>query len=352
MSVTNPMSWTSLTDVASTLGAYLKAVVVSNFISPAGAFAATSLFAAFVIAAAYLLARRRPGSRPIPLAVLLRALIPHRWWRTPSARADLWLGGFNIFLFGILFGWAVISGQVISQALSSQLAGIFGAPSLAPVPDWMTMAIVTLVLFLGYELGYWIDHYLVHRVPFLWEFHKVHHSAETLSPLTNARMHPVDTVIFYNIAAVVTGLFGGIAYYFLGRRVPEATIFSANAIAFVFGYLTNHLQHSHMWIPFTGVWGRLLISPAHHQIHHSTNPIHFDKNLGSSLAIFDWLFGTLHVPARERERLNFGIEPQTVSPHSVEGALIHPVREALAQVVSSSTSAPKSTALPGQGASR
>lgn len=261
---------------------------------------------------------------------LVRALVPNRWLDTASGRADLGLAAFNLFLFGAMFGWAVISGQVVSSGVARALAAIFGTIEPLLVPEAAAVAIMTVVLFLAYELAYWLDHYLAHRIPFLWEFHKVHHSAETLSPLTNARVHPVDTIVYYNITAVVMGIVGGLAYWLLGRSVPAYTLWSTNAIAFLFGYTTAHLHHSDMWIAFTGWWGRLLISPAHHQIHHSTNPIHFDKNLGGSLAIFDWMFGTLHVPAAKREHLTFGIEPQAVSPHSLEGVTIAPFRNAAA----------------------
>ena len=98
----------------------------------------------------------------------------------------------------------------------------------------------------------------------------------------------------------------------------------------MFAFLFLQLHHAQVWIPFTGWLGRILISPAHHQIHHSTNPIHHNKNMGSCLAIFDWLFGTLHIPARQRERLTFGVTADAgevrVDPHSLEGALLAPFR--------------------------
>ncbi|MDX2158625.1 MAG: sterol desaturase family protein [Hyphomicrobiaceae bacterium] len=343
------MSWSTPVEIAEAIAGYLAAVVSRAFIAPTGAFAATSLLTAFLIATAFLLLRRRSG-RAVRPAVLLRALLPRRWWRTASARADIGLAAFNIFLFGLLLGWAVLSGQAISRGLGAGLSTMLGAPEPVPLPEWLAMTVVTIALFLAYELGYWIDHYLAHRIPFLWEFHKVHHAAETLSPLTNARVHPVDTIVFYNITAIVMGLVGGLTYWLLGRKVPEITLLGINAIAFLFGYLTNHLQHSHMWIPFTGWLGRLLVSPAHHQIHHSTNPIHFDKNLGSSLAVFDWVFGTLHIPSRDRERLTFGIEPQAVSPHTVQGAMVQPFRNALATVLPADrTPTSRGTALPTSG---
>ncbi len=69
----------------------------------------------------------------------------------------------------------------------------------------------------------------------------------------------------------------------------------------------GHLRHSHLWITFQGVAGKLFQSPAHHQVHHSTDPRHFDKNLGFALAVWDWAFGTLHVPSRQREVSEYGV---------------------------------------------
>jgi sterol desaturase/sphingolipid hydroxylase (fatty acid hydroxylase superfamily) len=76
--------------------------------------------------------------------------------------------------------------------------------------------------------------------------------------------------------------------------------------------------------------GRLLMSPAHHQIHHSRDPAHFNKNLGSCLALWDWMFGTLYIPAAEREPLDFGVEPDREHAHTVRGELIAPFGRGMA----------------------
>src|SRR5438094_778580 len=57
--------------------------------------------------------------------------------------------------------------------------------------------ILMVALFLALEFAYWFDHYLSHKVPLLWEFHRVHHSAEVLTPFTNSRVHPIDSLFFY-----------------------------------------------------------------------------------------------------------------------------------------------------------
>ena len=87
------------------------------------------------------------------------------------------------------------------------------------------------------------------------------------------------------------------------------TLLNGNILLVLFLVTYGHLRHSHMWIPFRGVVGHILQSPAHHQIHHSDNPAHWDKNLGFALAVWDWAFGTLYIPAVEREKIRFGVGP-------------------------------------------
>jgi sterol desaturase/sphingolipid hydroxylase (fatty acid hydroxylase superfamily) len=73
------------------------------------------------------------------------------------------------------------------------------------------------------------------------------------------------------------------------------------------------------------LWGYLILSPAHHQIHHSRDPAHFNRNLGSVLAIWDWLFGTLEIPPERNPKLVFGAEYDGANPHSLYGILVTPM---------------------------
>jgi sterol desaturase/sphingolipid hydroxylase (fatty acid hydroxylase superfamily) len=300
---------------------------VDMVVSP-GTFSLASLLSALCVATLFLGLK---GRRRRPLKVLVRALFPLRLRRSPSSRIDIRYFVFNVFVVGLCFGWAVLSAQVLSNATDALLVSAFGARP-AVLSAWPAACIMTLVLFVAYEFGYWIDHYLSHNVPFLWEFHKVHHTAEVLSPLTNFRVHPVDTIKFNNILALVMGPAGGIASYLLGRDAAPLTIANSNAIILLFFFLIGHLQHSHVWIAFTGVWGRLILSPAHHQIHHSTDPAHFNRNLGSFLAVFDWLFGTLQIPTRRRQKLDFGVEPKTAEAHTLIDGLVRSFGRAFAQL--------------------
>jgi sterol desaturase/sphingolipid hydroxylase (fatty acid hydroxylase superfamily) len=70
-------------------------------------------------------------------------------------------------------------------------------------------------------------------------------------------------------------------------------------------------------------------SPAHHQIHHSTDPRHFDRNLGYALSIWDWAFGTLWVPER-RGRVRLGCDE--AAHVGVADALLRPAKSWLGSI--------------------
>ena len=308
----------------------LAGVLVTLFTAPGSSFSMLSLLTALSIAGAWLVIQRRARGRHLTLKLAARALFPRWLWRSASTKAD---GGFfllNVFAVSGLIGWGLISYGAVEHWTGSALTHALGPRGPGGVGRLAGEAIMTLALFLAYEFAYWLDHFIAHEVPFFWEFHRVHHTAETLTPLTVFRVHPVDTMKFFNIIALVTGVVGGVGGYLLGQPTHAFSVSGNNILLLAFIFLTVHLQHSHVWIAFTGVWGRVFASPAHHQIHHSADPAHFGKNLGSCLVVFDWLFGTLRVPRAEREPLVYGVEPGGESPHTITGGLITPFERGLA----------------------
>jgi sterol desaturase/sphingolipid hydroxylase (fatty acid hydroxylase superfamily) len=298
------------------------------FLAPGSQVSLASLFTALFIAFVVLAVRRYKIRTPPSLAPSRAGAFPRRIVLSRSSLADLGYFYFNLFVFGLVLGWAVLSYDAITRAVVDLLAAAFGPVQPTSLPIFVSRTIITVMLFLAYELGYWLNHYLSHRIPFLWEFHKVHHSATVLTPLTNFRVHPVYMCIFSNILAVFTGLASGLGDYLLGQSVPQYGLSETNVILVFFIYFYVHLQHTQLWISFTGWLGHLFMSPAHHQIHHSRNPAHFNKNLGSCLAVWDWIFGTLYIPARHSEKLEFGVEPDRAHAHTIRGELIAPFGQA------------------------
>ena len=286
-----------------------------------------SLFCALIIATFFILSKRQ-ARRDLAPQLLLRALLPRRMIFSASSRADFFFLLMSIFVVGPALAWAVASAIFVSTQVTHALTSMFGASSTTHLNVFACQLIATIFLFLAHELAYWTDHYLSHHIPLLWQFHKVHHAAEVLTPMTNARVHPVDTVVYANILAVFLGVTGGVLNYALGQPSLAITLGGANIISIVYFCTIAHLQHSHFWIATTGVMGRLLFSPAHHQIHHSADRVHFDRNFGRCLAIWDWMFGTLHVPTRAPLPLRYGVPAEHFDPHGARGALLMPLIQA------------------------
>ena len=86
------------------------------------------------------------------------------------------------------------------------------------------------------------------------------------------------------------------AYTFLGMHV------------LIWGFnLIDNLRHSNVWLTYGPGLGKWLISPAHHQLHHSYEPRHLGCNRGFDIALWDRLYGTLYVPAAQPESFRMGL---------------------------------------------
>lgn len=296
------------------------------FLRPGSTFSLGALAATLAIYVLVVLHGKR--RRPIRAAVLMRALFPRRLVGSASGRADLILFAAGLVLSGVAIGWAVFAAGDV-QAVMRDWLGPAGKPGIG---GWAAVGLATVILFLAYELAYWFDHWLMHRVPFLWQFHKVHHQAESLSLLTNGRVHPVDTIIFYNIVAVTMGVAAALVERVAGD-IGALTIGETNALIMLAAVAITHLQHSHLWLTFGPRGSRWLLGPAHHQIHHSAAPEHFDRNFGNTLTLFDRMFGTFMVPPERRGEMRFGVDDGQERPHSIRAMLVTPFVAAAALLV-------------------
>jgi sterol desaturase/sphingolipid hydroxylase (fatty acid hydroxylase superfamily) len=275
----------------------------------AAPYGAPALAGALACSLAYYLWRRRSRGRPVSARGFVRSIFAGRIVWSPSSVVDMKMWALNGLVLAGGYGYLAFGNVFCRDATLAGLNAAFGAHPPAPWPAWTVLTMATLLELLAYELAYWFGHFLFHRIPALWEFHKVHHSAEVMTTFTELRQHPVEILAFMNLIAIATGAAFGVMVYAFGPGVQPFTLLNGNILLMLFLVSYGHLRHSHMWIPFTGVAGRILQSPAHHQIHHSDNPAHWDKNLGFALALWDWAFGTLYIPSLERETIRFGVGP-------------------------------------------
>lgn len=289
---------------------------------PGDPFSLLSLVAGLLFAAGFLLWRRR-RNRSISFRSVRRYLLPPRIWRHRSTRLDLRLFASNIILWAVIYGVAIVTSTIWRDFTLSGLTAALGPGTSSMLPVWPVVVLVTVVVFLAFDLGYWVAHWTSHNVPWLWEFHKVHHSAEVLTPFTEWRQNPFEDLLFSNVIAFTVGLTYGVLVYLLGPAAKEMTLLDTNILMLAYYVTMHHLRHSHVWWPLGGVLGHIIHSPAHHQIHHSTDPRHLNKNLGLFLVVWDWAFGTLCMP-RRNERIRIGLGKSEAPFLSVRDVYVRP----------------------------
>ncbi|HWB80688.1 MAG TPA: sterol desaturase family protein [Nannocystaceae bacterium] len=235
---------------------------------------------------------------------LLRALAPASIWRSRSTLHDLGC----LVLNAILYSWCLL---VPLQTLSTAVALGTRAALVAALGDCAALdgplggALAMLAFFVAADLAFFLSHWAHHRVPLLWELHRVHHSAQVLQPFTVFRRHPLEIAIDGALSGVLVGATWGVLAW--AGAPPPWTILGVNAMLFVALFAGFALQHSHVWVSW-GALDRVLVSPATHQLHHSRAKEHHDRNYGNVLAIWDLLAGTLARPARCAPPLQLGVD--------------------------------------------
>lgn len=226
------------------------------------------------------------------------------WWN-PSSRQD-----YKLYFANFLVGPALMTALWINEAnVVSGLNHLLGSstPPSAWAQSWIARLAFTIVIFIAYDLGRFLAHTLLHHVPALWEIHKVHHSAVVMTPMTSYRLHPFEIVIMSAPAVLLTGVVTWLCNRFLGAGISVYQFLGLHVFLALLSFIDN-LRHSPVWISYGAFLNRWIISPAHHQLHHSREARHIGCNIGFSLAIWDRLAGTLIVPSDKPEVFELGLD--------------------------------------------
>ena len=251
---------------------------------------------------------RRKGHRG---KTLRQFLFPDEIYKTAVFRLEAMnyvvLGLFGFFLAG---GVLALQTEGIQQGFS-WLHRRFQIPPSEPTPFlWHHKILMTVCLFVCRDFFVYWQHRMMHANPYLWEFHKVHHTSTALNLFSGARVHPVDSILVGTFATVGMGLATIPFVAVFGEQITPFTVVGINAISYGLRILlVVNAHHSHLWLAWGPCIGRIFISPAYHQIHHSRDPRHVGKNLSAWFAAFDWLFGTQYVPGKY-EQISYGTSPE------------------------------------------
>ncbi len=220
---------------------------------------------------------------------LLEIIVP---WRKnqPIFRKDFWLDGFYMFFNFFLFSLIAYNALsfVAVDAFNALLAK-FGITNMVAFevsgwPRWSQF----LLMFVVADFIQWNVHRMLHRVPWLWEFHKVHHSVEEMGFAAHLRFHWMETIIYKSCQYVPLAMIGfGIQDFFI-----------VHMTALIIG----HINHSNLNITY-GPLKYILNNPVMHIWHHAW---HLPKgsygvNFGLSLSVWDYIFGTAYIPSDGRD---------------------------------------------------
>jgi sterol desaturase/sphingolipid hydroxylase (fatty acid hydroxylase superfamily) len=225
-------------------------------------------------------------------------------------------------LFGLLLGlerWKPARASLLGldrlarhgalAAIGAALAGLLWVGGLVAVADWASSAkmglfnhvnppkwVAIVVCFVVLDFAIWGQHWLSHRVPILWRFHRVHHSDERMDVSTAWRFHPIEimaSMIFKTGMIVLLGAPALAVLLFEFSLAVGAMFTHANLT------LSPKLQRT---------LGAVFVTPAMHLIHHSPEPLETNSNYGFSFNIWDRLFHTYRGIAYSLDR-PLGLEP-------------------------------------------
>ncbi|MFY0688440.1 MAG: sterol desaturase family protein [Cyclobacteriaceae bacterium] len=232
------------------------------------------------------------------------------WRKQPVLRKDFFLDGFymffNFFIFSIAISgfYAVMNGLFATLGLTTSSLTLF---DLSDQPVWLEL----LVFFIVLDFVQWFTHVLLHKIPALWMFHKVHHSVRQMGFAAHLRYHWMENILYKPLKTFGVMIIGGFE--------PEQA-FIVHFIAITIGHL-NHANIRITWGPLKYLFN----NPVMHLWHHA---IELPKgqssgvNFGISLSLWDYLFRTNYIPKIDGD-IELGFDDIDKFPETFLGQLVY-----------------------------
>lgn len=288
-------------------------------------------------------------------------------WRAnqPLFRKDFWLDFFymffNFFLFSLVIYNAV--SDVIVNLFNSTIKSVFNFDLQAcnPLHSWPLWAVLLVGFFVRDFVQWWV-HRLLHRVEWLWQFHKVHHSVEEMGFAAHLRYHWMETIVYRSIEYIPLALMGiGLYDFFIihiftlsiGHYNHSNITVSGKVSGGIFGFLVGMMMvfgvaditflEDASWLVKIAVWAgtsligafvlgpfmkKLFNSPEMHIWHHAYELPENRKygiNFGISLAIWDYIFGTAEIPHDGRD-IRLGFPGDENFPHDFKNQALYGIK--------------------------
>jgi sterol desaturase/sphingolipid hydroxylase (fatty acid hydroxylase superfamily) len=217
----------------------------------------------------------------------LEIIVPYR--KSSVSKIGRWANNLGLTFFNTLLLQIVFAGAIVKTSLyvSSNELGVM---NLVAAPGWVEVLLT--VAFLDFMLYVW--HLLNHEMPFLWRFHRVHHSDVNMDVSTATRFHVGELALSAVIKISLV--------FFLGATLQVVLLFESLLV------LCAQFHHSSVRVPdwFENVFWILFVPPSMHRIHHSVVIKERNSNYGTIFSIWDRVLGTL-ISQVDQRRIRIGV---------------------------------------------
>lgn len=245
---------------------------------------------------------------------LLEILFP--WRKNQSIfRQNFWADGFymffNYFLFSLIVYNAVSN---VAVTLFNDFLWLFKIKNIIAFeiqnwPKWTQL----ILLFVLTDFIQWNVHRTLHRVPWMWEYHKLHHSVKEMGFAAHLRFHWMESIFYKTAQYIPVAMIGfGLQDFF---------------IVHIFATAVGHINHSNLDISY-GPLKYILNNPKMHIWHHSkTLPDGaYGVNYGLTLSIWDYLFKTNYIPSDGRN-IELGFKNDESFPKTISSQMLYPTNK-------------------------
>lgn len=236
----------------------------------------------------------------LALTYLLEQLFPRAV--RPEAKVTAKEAGQDSLYLLLAASIQKLFGAAVHAIPAGLVATVAGAQSSA---RWW----VVLAVFLIGDAGKYGMHRLAHEHPWWWRFHETHHAPTKVYSLNGVRVHPVN--LLWNLA------FDMALPALVGLDAASMVVLSS------FRGAISVLQHAAFEVRGE-VFGWVFSTPELHRWHHSTDREESMSNYGSTLIVWDTLFGTRYAPTTRGEPRRIGLSGEAKSPGSFFGQIVAP----------------------------
>jgi sterol desaturase/sphingolipid hydroxylase (fatty acid hydroxylase superfamily) len=206
--------------------------------------------------------------------LILELLLPYR--ASSVSKLKRWINNISLALFNSFLLQLVFSTAIVSTAVYVQTHKL-GILNMVELPAWLKVFVT--VAFMDFMLYVW--HLLNHEIPFLWRFHRVHHSDLNMDVSTATRFHFGELAVSAVIKISII--------FFLGASTLAVLVFESLLV------LCAQFHHSSLKVPkwFETFFWILFVPPSMHRIHHSVVIKERNTNYGTIFSLWDRFLGTL-----------------------------------------------------------